>query len=114
MDLELNASAEETSRLQRCINDLVSWLALPTVWSGSEPSRILEILLDALLPMVDLDFICGRVRDPVSNAPIEVIRVAPSCNLTPDEISEVLSDWFEGDGQNSLAPTRTRFDYKGI
>ena len=72
MGLELKASAEEISRLQRCINDLVSLLALPAVWSGSEPSRIFEILLDALLPMVYLDVICGRVEDPVSNAPIEV------------------------------------------
>jgi hypothetical protein len=49
--LDLNTSAEEISRIQRCISDLISLLALPAVWSGREPSRILEILLDALLLM---------------------------------------------------------------
>jgi hypothetical protein len=87
--------AVEITRLQRCINDLVSLLALPAVWSGSEPSRILETLLDSLLPMLSLDFICGRVKDPVSNTPVEVMRVAASCDLKPHEIRELLSDWLE-------------------
>src|ERR1700733_5392829 len=112
--MELNASAEEISRLQRCINDLVSLLALPTVWIGSEPCRILEILLDSLRPMLCADFICVRVIDPVSNAPVQVMRVAPSCELEPHEIREMLSDWLEGDGQKRLPPTRKRFGDKGV
>jgi len=112
--MELNASAEEISRLQLCINDLVSLLALPAVWSGSEPSRILEILLDSLRPMLSLDFICGRVRDPLSNAPVEIMRFAPSCDLEPHEIREMLSDWFESDGQKWLSATRKRFGDKAI
>ncbi len=114
MDLELNDSAEEANRLQRCINDLVALLALPAVWSGSEPSRILEILLDALLPMVALDLICARVTPPVVNAPVEVIRVAPPCDLKPHEIRQMLSDGIDGDGQKSLQSTRKRFADKGI
>jgi PAS domain S-box-containing protein len=112
--MELNASAEEISRLQRCINDLVSLLALPAVWSGSEPSRILEILFDSLLPTLSLDFICGRLQDPVSNAPVEVMRVARSCDLEPHEIREMLSDWFEGDGQKRPPATRKQFGDHGI
>ena len=112
--MELHASAEEISRLQRCINDLVSLLGLPAVWRGSAPSRILEILLDLLRPMLSLDFICGRVRDPVSNAPVEVMRFAPSCDLEPHEIHEMLSDWFEGDGQKWLSATRRRLGDKAI
>jgi PAS domain S-box-containing protein len=107
--MELNGSAEEIIRLQRCINDLVSLLALPVVWSGSEPSRILEILFDSLLPTLSLDFICGRLQDPISNTPIEVMRVARSCDLEPHEIREMLSDWFERDGQKRLPVTRNQF-----
>jgi hypothetical protein len=114
MDLELNNSTKEINRLQHCIHDLVALLALPPLWSGAEPSQILEILLDALLPMVCLDFISGRVKDPVADTPVEVIRVAPSCNLKPDEIREMLNDWFEGDGQKSLPAIRKRFGDKGI
>ncbi len=114
MDPELNHSAEEANRLQRCINDLVALLALPVVWSGREPSRILEILLDALLPMVSLDLICARVTPPVVNAPVEVIRVAPSCDLKPDEIRQMLSDGIDDDGQKSLPSARKRFADKGI
>ncbi len=72
--MELNASDEEISRLQRCINDLVSLLALPTVRRGSEQSRMLESLFDALLPMLSLDFICGRLQDAISNTPVAVLR----------------------------------------
>ena len=41
--------AEEIKRLQRCINDLVSVLALPAIWSGGHPTQIVRTLLDALL-----------------------------------------------------------------
>jgi PAS domain S-box-containing protein len=32
----------EIKHLQRCINDLVSLLALPAIWSGGDPSQVLE------------------------------------------------------------------------
>ncbi len=44
MDLQLNTSAEEINRLQRCIDDLVALLGLPAVWSGKECSQIIDIL----------------------------------------------------------------------
>jgi PAS domain S-box-containing protein len=112
--MELNASAEEISRLQRCINNLLSLLALPTAWSGSEPSRILESLFDALLPLLSLDFISGRLQDPVSNTPVAVLRLARSCDLEPHEIHQGLSDCFEGDGQKCLSVTRKQFGDKSI
>ena len=110
----LEDPAQEVQRLQRCINDLVALLALPAVWSGSQPSRILEILVDALLPMACLDLICVRVKEPVAHTPVEVIRLAPGCDLKPHEIHEMLNNWFDGDGQKSLPATRERFADKGI
>jgi PAS domain S-box-containing protein len=70
--------AEEIKRLQRCINDLVSLLALPAMWSGSEPSRIVDTLLDALLRMLQLDLVYVRLRDSGGHAPIEMVRFSRS------------------------------------
>jgi PAS domain S-box-containing protein len=66
----------EVKRLERCMNDLVSVLALPAVWSGSEPSRILETFLDALLGMVDLDFLYGQVTIDAHEKPIDVLKTS--------------------------------------
>jgi PAS domain S-box-containing protein len=112
MDLELRDSPGEIKRLQGCIKDLVSLLALPAVWSGREPHEIVETLLDALLRMLCLDLVYARVKD--ADTPLEVIRVAHSFDLKPHEIHEMLSDWFEGDGQKLPPPTRNRVRDKDI
>ncbi len=89
--------ADEIKRLQRCINDLVSLLALPAIWSGSEPPQIVDILLDALLRMLRLDFIYARLKEPVAAASVEVLRVGDSCKLRlePQEIRLMLSNGLE-------------------
>jgi PAS domain S-box-containing protein len=114
MDLQLNASAEDINRLRGCIDDLVALLALPAVWSGKEPAEIVETLLDVLLRMLRVDLIYARVKDPVTDAHIEAIRVAPSYILSQHEISVMLRDWFEGPGQESLTSTRNRLGDKDI
>ena len=101
--MELNASAEEISRLQRCINDSVSLLALPAAWSGSEPSRILESLFDALLPMLSLDFICDRLQDTVSNIPVAVLR-----ERATDRLARELAERTEGLAATNALPSNER------
>ena len=61
MDVQPGDVAEEIKRLQRCINDLVSLFALPAMWSGGEPSQIVQTLLDALLRMLQLDLVYVRL-----------------------------------------------------
>ena len=61
--------AEEIKRLQRCINDLVSLLALPAMWSGGDPSQIIHTLLDALLRMLQLDLVYVRLKDRAVRRP---------------------------------------------
>jgi hypothetical protein len=34
MEVQDKHSAEEVKRLQRCMNDLISMMALPALWSG--------------------------------------------------------------------------------
>ena len=67
-------STAEIKRLQSCINDLISVLALPAIWSGSESSQILGTLLDVLLTMLRLDFAYARLSDASDGPPIEVVR----------------------------------------
>ena len=50
----MEAPADEVKRLQACINDLISVLALPAIWTGHGPSHVLRTLLDALLGMLRL------------------------------------------------------------
>ena len=93
--------AEEIKHLQRCINDLISVLALPAMWSGSEPSRIVHTLLDALLRMLQLDLVYVRLKETHGQAPIEMVRFAQSQKqiAPPHEIGLVLKDWLGADPQ---------------
>lgn len=95
MGNEPNDPASEVKRLQRCMNDLVSVLALPSVWSGSEPSRILDTFLDALLVMLDLDFLYARVQFHPHEAPINALRTAPlyETSHSRDDLRRALNQW---------------------
>jgi signal transduction histidine kinase len=99
MTVKLSDSAQEVKRLQRCINDLVSVLALPAVRSGGDPPQILNTFLDALMRILNVDFLYARVTDPVQQDSIEAIRVDQLYGIKhrPDEISQVLNRWFRDD-----------------
>ena len=78
MNVQRRDPIQEIKRLQRCVNDLVSVLALPAMWSGGEPSQIVEALLDALLRMLQLDLVYARLRETGGQAPIEMVRLGQS------------------------------------
>jgi PAS domain S-box-containing protein len=90
---------QEVRRLRRCMLDLVSVLALPAAWNSSEPERILGTFLDALLYMLDLDFLYGTMRLDSGSVPIEVLRLARhlAINLSSEEIRQTLNQWFGRD-----------------
>jgi hypothetical protein len=107
MDVRQEDTSAEIKRLQRCLNDLVSVLALPAMWSGSQPSHIVHTLLDALLGMLCLDLLYARFEDPAGGAPIEVLKIAPSAKWAlPDEIYKTVNQWFGDDPQKW--PSRLR------
>jgi PAS domain S-box-containing protein len=107
MDVRQEDTSAEIKRLQRCLNDLVSVLALPAMWSGSQPSQIVHTLLDALLGMLCLDLVYARFEDPAGGAPIEVLKIAPSAKWAlPDEIHKTVTQWFGDDPQKW--PSRLR------
>jgi hypothetical protein len=78
MDVQSRDPAEEIKHLQRCVNDLISVLALPAMWSGGEQSHIVHTLLDALLRMLQLDLVYVRLEETGGQAPIEMVRFAQS------------------------------------
>jgi C4-dicarboxylate-specific signal transduction histidine kinase len=95
----MEQTAAEIRRLQGCINDLISVLALPAMWGGQETAQIVSTLLDVLVGTLRLDFAYVRLKDPAGDAPIEMVRLAESRNpsATPQEIGQVLSHWLADD-----------------
>ncbi|MGC2448051.1 MAG: PAS domain S-box protein, partial [Candidatus Sulfotelmatobacter sp.] len=108
--------AVEIKRLQRCVNDLISLLALPAIWSGNEPTQMVHMLLEALLRMLRLDFAYARLKDPVTTAPMEILRVADSSKLTtlPQDVRGMLSKWLKDENDSSPTPMGNRFEEQDI
>jgi formate hydrogenlyase transcriptional activator len=90
MEVQTQKGAEEIKRLQSCINDLVSALALPAMWLGYDSSRIASTLLDALVHMLHLDFAYVRFKDSVEDSGTEWARSAGNQQIEPGEIGRVL------------------------
>jgi PAS domain S-box-containing protein len=116
MELQVEDLAQETKRLQRCINDLVSVLALPAIWHGNEPSQIVQTLLDVLLRMLGLEFAYARLEDSLGTMPREVFRVAEPSNikLRTEELRKIISDSFLADSQNLPSQIRDRLGIEEI
>jgi PAS domain S-box-containing protein len=92
MEAPLESAADEVTRLRGCLNDLVSITALPALSTGGEPDQTVSTLLDTLLAMLQLAFVCVRFNDPEGGTFIEIVRVAESLERTARarEISEGL------------------------
>jgi PAS domain S-box-containing protein len=116
MDVQPRDPAEEIKRLQRCVNDLISVLALPAMWSGGEPSQIVHTLLDALLRMLQLDLVYVRLKETEGQAPIEMVRYARSQKYIaqPHEIGLVLKQWLGADPQEWPPLMRNRLGDRDI
>src|SRR6266853_280410 len=113
MKVQLEHPADEIKRLQRCINDLISLLALPAMWSGSKPCDIVHTLLDSLLRMLDLDFVYVSLTNLVDATPSETVRVARSQEQSQDqmfrprELCAFLNRWLGDDPQKRYLQERS-------
>ena len=116
MEVRIEDPALEIKRLQRCMNDLVSLLALPAIWRGSAPSQIVQTLLDVLLRMLSLDFAYARLSDAFGAVPIEILRVGKESkiNLSGQELRNMLGNSLAGSAQGSLPQVRDRLEVEGI
>ena len=101
MEGQPELASGEVKHLQRCINDLISLLALPAIWSGGDPSQVLHTLLDALMRMLHLDLVSVRLTDPVGMAPVEIVRLAELRGPMPSahEICEAFSQSLKNDSR---------------
>lgn len=100
--------SETIKRLQRCINDLITVLALPALWGGGEPMRIANTIADALLGMLELDFVYLRLNESSAGVPIEIMRSASWRRPTP-QLTELLTELgrrFQSMPQDWLPVTR--------
>jgi len=96
----MEQTADELKTLRVCINDLISMLALPAIWSGREPSQICWTLLDALLGVLRLDFAYIRLGESIGDdTPIEMVQVAQRRNVPaqPEEVGRALQPWLTAD-----------------
>jgi PAS domain S-box-containing protein len=101
MEVQSELASGGIKDLQRCINDLISLLALPAIWSGGDPSQVLHTLLDALMRMLRLDLVSVRLIGPVGEAPVEIVRLAePRRTMSSaHDICEALSQGFHNDSR---------------
>jgi len=116
MAAEPESSAGEIKHLRRCINDLVSVLALPATWTGGAPSQIIGNSLDALVSLLSLDFIYARLRQGTSSGYTEILRVGSTweSRLRPEEAGEKLQPWLENDPQKMPAVVQDFFGKPAI
>jgi len=55
---------DRVAELQCCIRDLLSLLALPSIWSGREPRDVAALLFDSLRAILPVEFAYVRVGPP--------------------------------------------------
>lgn len=110
MAVRPEGSTEEIRRLRRCINDLVSVLALPAIWTGAGPAQVVGNLLDALVSMLNLDFIYARLGNSGDSEHTEMIRIGPTMDpdLRHQEISGRLQPWLADEPQK-IPPVVSNF-----
>src|SRR6516164_8929015 len=84
----MKEAMDEAKYLKTCINNLISMLTLPAIWTGREAHQIATALLDVLLDMLQLDWVYVRLKNTTGGAPIEMIRHAQFGN-TADRIEVV-------------------------
>ena len=95
MEIPAGLTFEEVKRLQRCINDLVSLLAFPAMWSGRSPAEIVNSFADGLLRMLRLDVVYVRLADE-TGAHSEFLRVPHDADPKWGLTAELLTS-FGGD-----------------
>lgn len=85
-------SPQEIRQLQSCINDLMSVLTLPAIWTGGDSSQVITTLLDALVGMLRLDFAYARFLRNGKGSETDVLRLAKgqTTSVLPQDVGQAL------------------------
>ena len=89
---------DEVTQLRRSMNDLLSLMALPAMWTGADLPHVVGTLLDVLLGLLELDFV--HVFLAQSDLDVaDMVRFAPplAATLRPEAIRRALIDTFGSD-----------------
>ena len=78
MSAAFESALDEVAWLRGCLNDLVSIMALPRLWTDGDPVRIATTLQDALIEVLEAAFVLVRVNDVDGGPVFEMVRVADS------------------------------------
>jgi PAS domain S-box-containing protein len=99
MQLQPEHLGEAVARLQRCINDLESLLALPALSSDDQPAQFVRTLVDALLNSLSLDLVYVRLKSAGGAEPLEILRSVRSQESTAlaGQIGQVFRPWLADD-----------------
>jgi PAS domain S-box-containing protein len=102
--------SQEIGRLRHCLNNLVSVVALPALWGDAEPLQVMQTSVEALLGLLDLDFVYARSTDPFRGVPLEVLKARSGNEPSPgaQEMRELLDRCLHDDPQKWIEQTRSR------
>jgi PAS domain S-box-containing protein len=67
-------SAAEIAALRTVLRDLVALSTIPTAWVGREPGAVAAGLADALVDLLQLDFVSVRLRVPGAGGEVDATR----------------------------------------
>jgi signal transduction histidine kinase/PAS domain-containing protein len=67
-------SAAEITALRTVLRDLVALSTIPTAWVGREPAAVAAGLADALVDLLQLDFVSVRLRVPGAGGEVDATR----------------------------------------
>src|SRR5579863_2071348 len=85
-----DADAEITA-LRAILRDLVALSAIPTAWVGREPAAVAAGLADALVTLLQLDFVFVRFRVPGAAGEVDATR-GKAQDTFPDWLESHLSE----------------------
>ncbi len=111
MDAQEKHPGEQVKHLERCINDLISMMALPVLWTGGDPSQIARTLIDVLQRMLHLQLIYVQLKDPPGEVTLELARVenTPVPATQPREVGAQLNRFLGDDPQKWPSRIQGRF-----
>lgn len=89
MNVQAEHLDEEVRRLQRCLNDLVSVMALPALWRGGDPPQIGRRLIDVLQRILDLDLVYLRLNALRGETAVDMSKAAQT--MSTSELSAQLN-----------------------
>jgi formate hydrogenlyase transcriptional activator len=97
----MRPTPDDIARLERCINDLASLLALPAVWSGRDPAQLVGTLLEVLVRTLRLDFAYARLSEGGDAAPVELVRLGSAATPTAStrQIGHAFDAWLRKDAE---------------